>query len=296
MIHGPTRRALIGGMAGLAALPAPARALEPGSHRLEIAEPAGATAEAMAVFFHMPAAWRPDGRVVVVMHGVNRTAELYRDQWRDLAEAGRFLLLVPEFSRSKFPGTRWYNFGNVQDDLGQPVPRAAWSFYALDRAVQAAMRAAGATRPGFSIYGHSAGAQFLLRYLMLTGAKQAETLVIANAGAYILPRTDRPYPEGLGGVAVAADLRTEMFRRHVVLLLGEADTDPHHTTLPRQPWAMAQGTHRFARGWFFFDTMRLAAEAQGALFTWRVATVPGVGHSNGGMSQYAAQHLFASAP
>ena len=295
MTYRPGRRALIGGLAGLAALPAPARALEPGSHRLAFTEPAGATAEPMAVFCHMPAAWRADGRVVVVLHGLPRTAELFRDQWRDLAEAGRFLLLVPEFSRSKFPGTRWYNFGNVLDDLGQPVARAEWSFFALNRVVQAAMRAAGATRPGFSIYGHSAGAQFLLRYLMLTGAPLAETVVIANAGAYILPRSDRPYPEGLGGVAVAAEVRAEMFRRHVVLLLGEADTDPDHATLPRQPWAMAQGTHRFARGWYFFDTMRLSAEAQGALFTWRVATVPGVGHSNSGMARYAAEHLFRGA-
>lgn len=296
MTRAPGRRALLAGVAGLAALPAPARALEPGSQRLEFPEAIGATSEPMAVYCHMPAAWRPDGRVVVVLHGLPRTAELFRDQWRDLAEAGRFLLLVPEFSRSKFPGTRWFNFGNVLDDQGQPVPRAEWSFFALDRAVRAAMRTAGATRQGFSVYGHSAGAQFLLRYLMLTGAPLAETLVIANAGSYILPRSDRPYPEGLGGVAVAPEVRGQTFRRHVVLLLGEADTDPNHPTLPRQPWAMAQGTHRFARGWFFFDTMRLAAEAQGALFTWRVATVPGVGHSNSGMSQYAAEHLFRGAP
>jgi hypothetical protein len=59
---------------------------------------------------------------------------------------------------------------------------------------------------------------------------------------------------------------------------------------------MAQGTHRFARGWFFFDTMRLAAEAQGALFTWRVATVPGVGHSSAEMARYAAEQLFSPAP
>ena len=38
------------------------------------------------------------------------------------------------------------------------------------------------------------------------------------------------------------------------------------------------------RGWFFFDAMRRVAAAQGAVFNWRVATVPGVGHSNAGGS------------
>ena len=294
MKHGPTRRGVLAGAAGSIALPHAARAMEPGSGRLAFDEASGVTAEQMAVFYHKPTAWRPDGRVVVVMHGLPRTAELYRDQWRDLAEAGRFLLLVPEFSGTKFPGMRWYNYGNAVDKQGQPVRRADWSFLALDRVVRAAMRRAGATREGFSIYGHSAGAQFLHRYLLLTGAPLAETLVIANSGAYTLPRSDRQFPEGLGGIAVGPEVRATVFRRHLVVLLGEADTDPNHTTLPRQPWAMAQGTHRFARGWFFFDTMRLAAEAQGALFTWRVATVPGVGHSNSGMARYAAEQLFAT--
>lgn len=294
MKHGPTRRGVLAGAAGLIALPHPACAMAPGSGRIEVAEAGGATPDPMPVWYHRPAAWAPDGRVVVVMHGVQRDGDRYRDEWRDLAEANGFLLLVPEFTAAKFPGTRWYNFGNLVDGEGRPVPPAAWTFPAFDRAVLAAMRAAGATRPGFALYGHSAGAQFVHRYLLLTGAPLAETLVIANSGAYTLPRSDRQFPEGLGGIAVGPEVRATVFRRHVVVLLGEADTDPNHATLPRQPWAMAQGTHRFARGWFFFDTMRLAAEAQGALFTWRVATVPGVGHSNSGMARYAAEQLFAT--
>ena len=34
------------------------------------------------------------------------------------------------------------------------------------------------------------------------------------------------------------------------------------------------------------------AAAQGAVFNWRVATVPGVGHSNAGMAAHAASNLF----
>ncbi len=296
MNRGPTRRLLLGGVAGLAAAPAPARALAPGSGRMEVPEEVGATADPVPVWYHRPAAWAPEGRVVVVMHGQPRNARDFRDEWRDLAEAGRFLLLAPEFSEAKFPGAQHYAFANAVDAQGRTLPRAGWSFFVLNRVVQAAMREAGATRRTFSLYGHSSGAAFVHRYLLLTGAPLAETLVIANGGAYTLPRADRPFPEGLGGLDVGPEVRGAVFRRHVVVLLGEADTDPNHPTLAREPWAMAQGSHRFARGWFFFDTMRLAAEAQGALFTWRVATVPGVGHSSAGMARYAAEQLFSPAP
>lgn len=271
-------------------LPAAAH-LPPGSGRIEVAEPEGATREAMPVWFHRPASWDEDGRIVVVMHGLNRDAGRYRDEWAALAEAGGFLVLVPEFSASKFPGTRWYNFGNLVDDEGRATAPQTWSFHAFDRVVAAAMAAAHATRPGFILYGHSAGAQFVHRYLLLTGAKRAENIIIANAGSYTLA-LDRPFPEGLGGTAANPATLREVFARPVVLQLGEADADPQHSSLPRQPWAVAQGSHRFARGWFFFDAMRRTAEAQGAAFNWRVATVPGVGHSNAGMAAHAASHLF----
>lgn len=285
------RRRLL--LAGSLALPAAARAAMPsGSGRMEVPEAAGATPEPMPVWFHRPAAWRPEGRVVVVMHGLRRDADRYRDEWRGLAERQGFLLLVPEFSAAKFPGTRWYNFGNLLDEQGRATPAAAWSYPALDRVVLTAMRAAGARREGFALYGHSAGAQFVHRTLMLTGAPRAEAVVIANSGSYTLPRMDRPFPEGLGGTAADPAVLRGAFARPVVLQLGEADSDPNHSSLPRQPWAIAQGSHRFARGWHFFDAARRAAAEQGAAFHWRVVTVPGVGHSNGEMAQAAATLLL----
>lgn len=285
------RRAVVAGALAVAVTAPAAAHLPPGSGRIELAEAAGATREAMPVWFHRPAAWDEDGRVVVVMHGLNRDAGRYRDEWAALAETGGFLVLVPEFSASKFPGTRCYNFGNLVDDEGRATASESWSFHAFDRVVAAAMDAAHATRPGFILYGHSAGAQFVHRYLLLTGATRAERVIIANAGSYSLA-TDRPFPEGLGRTTADPATLREVFARPVVLQLGEADTDPQHSSLPRQDWAVAQGSHRFARGWFFFDAMRRVAAAQGAVFNWRVATVPGVGHSNAGMAAHAASNLF----
>lgn len=276
------------------AAPSVARAegLDAGSGRVEIAERAGAADGPLPVWYHRPAGWGPDGRILVVMHGLRRDADRYRDDWRPIAERRGVLLLVPEFGQRKFPGTRWYNFGNLQDEAGRATPPVAWTFGALDRAVVEAMRLAGARREGFALFGHSAGAQFAHRFMLLTGAPRAEAVVVANAGSYTLPRFDRPFPEGLGGTAADPEVLRAVFGRPVVVMLGETDTDPEHPTLPRQPWAMAQGSHRFARGWHFFDAARRRAEAIGAPFAWRVASVPGVGHSNALMAGQAAAMLF----
>jgi hypothetical protein len=283
------RLATVGRRAVLAApiLLAPAARAAGGDFRTEHDEPLGAFRGPMAVFGHRPAGWRPGGPVVVVMHGVRRDPERYRDEWRELASRGRFLLLVPEFSAEKFPGTRWYNFVGAVDEAGRPAPPQGWTSHAFGRAVAAACAAQDAPAEGYVLYGHSAGAQFVHRHLLLTGAPGARRVIIANAGSYTLPVLDRPFPEGLAGTAADLAGLAAAFRRDAVLQLGEADTDPDHPSLPRQPWAVAQGPHRFARGGNFRRVAEAAAAELGVPLAWRVATVPGVGHSNAGMAEAA---------
>jgi len=78
----------------------------------------------------------------------------------------------------------------------------------------------------------------------------------------------------------------------VVVLLGDADTDPHHAALRHTPEADAQGLHRFARGRFFFARVQAAAAALAAPCNWTLATAPGIAHSNKGMAPFAARQLF----
>lgn len=286
------RRALLSAPLAAAALPAAGGAvLSPGSHRIEFPEGRGDPPGPMAVHLHRPAAWRPDGAVVVVMHGLRRDADAYRDAWVPHAEAHGFLLLCPQFAERHFPGALWYNFGHAIDVGGRPLPEAAWSFAAVDDAAAAAAAACGATRTGFALYGHSAGAQFVHRYLLLTGAPRASRLVIANAGSYAMPRFDTAYPFGLGGTMESEVGLSAALGRRVVVLLGEADTDPQHKALPRGPEAAAQGPHRLARGQAFFAAAAAAAERLHVRFAWRLQTVPGVGHSNSGMAAVAAPLL-----
>lgn len=277
------------------ACPASGRAaLAPGSGRFEVAEPTGATQDPLPVWYHRPASWRPGAKVVVVLHGMGRHAEGYRDAWAPHAEHFGFLVVVAEFSRAKYPGDGWYNDGAVLGRDGSIRPQGTWSFFALDRAVAAALREAGAPAESpVALYGHSAGAQFAHRYLLLTGAPHAEAVVIANAGSYTLPDLALPFVMGLAGTGVTAEALRGVFDRRVTILLGEEDTNPHHRALPHEGFAEAEGPNRLARGGFFFEVARRSAEGLGCPFRWRLATVPGVAHSNRGMAAAAAAILAA---
>lgn len=276
----------------VAASTAQAQDLAVGSGRYERTETVGATAERQAVYYHRPTAWTPAGRIVVVMHGVNRDADRYRDEWRPLADQHGFLLIVPEFSTAKFPGDAWYNFGGMVDAAGVPRPREGWSFGVLDRVFADVRAATGATRQTYSLYGHSAGAQFVHRYLLFAPSPTVDMAVAANAGWYTMPLFDEPFPYGLKN-SPATEVEVRAFlARPLVLQLGESDTNPHHSSLRRRPEADRQGLHRFARGLNYLAVGKREAARHGVPLAWKAVTVPGVGHSNGKMAEHAARELF----
>ena len=292
--HPARRRTLLTAAAlPVAAIPARAAVLPSGSHRIAFEEPSGAAPGPMEIFLHRPEGWRPAGPIVVVMHGIRRDADAYRDAWAPHAEAHGFLLVCPRYGAEAFPGDRWYNFGNAADAEGRPQPPSAWTFGALDRAVDAARAACGAEREGFALYGHSAGAQFVHRYLLLTGAPRVSRLIAANSGWYSMPRFDVDFPYGLGRTVCTEGSLAAALGRPVTILLGEEDTDPNHPSLRRDAGSDQQGTNRVERGRSFFGMAQAVAGRLRAGFGWRLQTVPGVAHSNAGMARVAAPILAA---
>ena len=246
----------------------------------------------MRVLTFMPDTFAPDSTVLIVMHGVKRDADRYRSAWRDIAAKTNTLLLVPEFSNEMWPKSWGYNVGNMQTKDGQVLPRDAWSFTALDRAFDKAVTLTGSTRRGYRLYGHSAGAQFVHRFIMFTGGPRVERAVAANAGWYTLPHKDDTFPYGLSGIVITNDTLRDAFSIPLTILLGEDDNDPHGKYLRRTPEALAQGAHRLVRGAFFFAAAQRAAEKINIPLAWQLKTVPGVGHSNAGMAPAAAAILL----
>lgn len=260
-----------------------------GSGVYERAEISGATNEPQRVFFHRPASWKPDRRVVFVMHGLGRNADGYRDAWAPLADRYGFLLICPEFSNSKYPRSAWHTYGGWRE-TDDPQRRA---FAVPDRVFAELPARFGVTATKYSLYGHSAGAQFTHRYLLLAPSTNVDQAIAANAGWYTMPVFDQPFPYGLAGTGLTPDDVRRFLTRPLVLQLGEADTDPDHESLRRNASADRQGLHRYARGLNYMAVAKREAEALGVRLAWRVVTVPGADHDNNKMAASAAAVLFS---
>jgi poly(3-hydroxybutyrate) depolymerase len=270
-----------------------ATTVEAAKIRITVESPGG-----IEQYIHLsrPVNLAPDRPVVFVMHGMKRNADEYRDQWHDLADKHDFLLVVPEFSDRDYPESKAYNLGNVFDGQGGRRPQAEWSFSAIEPIFDEVRQRFGMTVEGYAIYGHSAGAQFVHRFLFHIPNARVTRAVAANAGWYTMPDFSIEYPHGLKDSAVTREMLEQAMQRPLTILLGEDDTDPEHPSLRRTPEALAQGLHRFARGQAFFAAGRAASRDLGVPFAWQLETVPGADHDNRLMAPAAVPYLLGTKP
>src|SRR5262245_18994755 len=79
--------------AGTVCAGAPPAKLSPGAGRFEITHE-GAK---LPVWYYLPEQARPDTPILIVMHGANRDADRYRDEWMPHAQRYGFIVAAPEF-------------------------------------------------------------------------------------------------------------------------------------------------------------------------------------------------------
>ena len=96
--------------------------------------------------------------------------------WRVFGRRHNALIVCPTFSAAEFPGEENYNLGGLRHH------ESAWTLHVIE-AIFARLGAAGVARPGYLLYGHSAGAQFVHRFVVFMGAAcHLLRAVAANAG------------------------------------------------------------------------------------------------------------------
>lgn len=224
--------------------------------------------------------------ILIVMHGAERDPERYLREWTGVAGQFGFIAIAPEFAKRQFETSRQYNMGHLSERGSDELrPRELWSFAAIEPLFDEVVARLGSSRETYTLYGHSAGSQYVHRFMLTQRETRATRFLAANAGWYTLPTFALEYPYGLNGTDLGSDDLQAALAQDLVILLGDRDTDEEHSSLNRSDGAMMQGKHRFARGQFFYDFGKQMAARQGWDFGWSLRVIPGVAHSNGGIAQ-----------
>ena len=159
--------------------------------------------------------------------------------------------------------------------------------------------AAAINTEGYVLWGHSAGAQFVHRLLavksndreMLSGTRHLLRAVAANSGSYTMPSFQENYPFGFGGLSsIGISTIAHFLHTPLLVLLGQADTDANHKTIPTDRAAQKQGINRLERGLSFYRAGLEYAQEPGTSFGWQLALVPGVGHDGILMLEHYLKH------
>jgi len=230
-------------------------------------------------------------QILMVMTGAQRDGGAYREDWLPLLENRNTLLLVLEFSKDEYPGVSSYNQGNIRDEDGSINPQEAWTFNMVEALFKAVVQDTNSDAVDYALFGHSAGGQFVHRFMEYTPDSHVRVAVAANSGWYTMPDQDIEFPYGLKNSPLSSKQLREAFARPLVVMLGADDVDPKDSLLQRDRNTDAQGDNRLTRGLNFYQAARDAA-GDSDEFNWSLVVVPGVAHDHRRMAAAAAKLLL----
>ncbi len=243
------------------------------------------------VFYAAPPAINAKTAIVVVMAGRQRNADEYLDSWVEWGAKNNYLVLSPQFDEENWPEPLGYNFGNIasgKEAKNTPNPRAKWSFTVVEQLFENAKQKFSVKADKYVLFGHSAGGQFVHRFMLFMPDNKVSLAIAANPGFYTLPDTEIDFPYGLKNMPVSVSQKDvkRWTGGRLILMRGTADTQ-RTENLRQTPEADAQGKNRFERAGFMFVQVKKADPSS----KWLLFDVPGVAHDQKGMALGAQRVL-----
>lgn len=237
--------------------------------------------------------------VLFSMHGAERNGSLQRGVWRNLAEEYGFIVLAPQFVHKNGYLENDYQFGGVSEDpkVFKMRPRETWTYQIIESIFDYFKESSGNTSKTYHMFGHSAGGQFVHRYLLATPEARVGTAVAANPGNYTyvveeglftesgVPADPEGWPFSIKGTPFVSDEYLKAyFKRNLIIQIGEKDDEPQvNSNTPENNAGRIQGITRKERAWKYFNISRDIALKKGFEFNWIIVEVPGAGHNSGQM-------------
>lgn len=229
--------------------------------------------------------------ILFVLPGTNRDADNYIRPWSSITKEHKCMVFAIEFPEEYYSDNE-YITGNVIDRSGKFVDKDKWTFSIIEALFGYIKSETGNKSTLYNLFGHSAGSQFVHRYVLFNPNAKIDKAVTANAGWYTMPLFNVEFPYGLKNTQLSRTDVAAACKVNLTVHLGEADNDPNDSSLRKTPEAMVQGAHRYARGQYFYNNSMSMAETSDFQFNWTMRKVPNVGHDQVAMAKDAAKIFF----
>jgi pimeloyl-ACP methyl ester carboxylesterase len=244
------------------------------------------------VYYHLPEIINNETKVLFVIHGNSRNADNYLNTWIKLAKDKNYAIFAPHFKRSQF-----ISFNTLQMSTSSGRIRNEANLYlnnSIDLLFDYIKSLFDLSQDSYDIYGHSAGAQFVHRYLLFSNSPKVNKAVAANAGWYtFLDGSNFPYGINNPPIDFSSQNVINFLNMDLHIHIGSADTDIS-SSVNQSEGANSQGLNRFQRANNFFNYTTKIVEENDLNYNWSFLVVDGVAHSNSRMSKAAAEVIFAN--
>ena len=242
--------------------------------------------------------------ILVIVHGslakdepATRAAEVFIERWIDVAEQRRLVLLAPAFDQENFGGHAGPG-GGYRGLFGRRV--GADEF--VNAVVDTTRKRFPSLPERFYLYGHSAGGQFVSRYVVRHPNRVAAA-VISAAGTFAFPDPDVAWTNGMGPlrrtmrwsddepwqeIDIQPDREAWLAAATlpITVIVGAEDTgkiDP----IPGNP-----GENHVERGRLWVREMNALARRHNKLGKVRFKKVPGVAHNSAALTPYCVEAFW----
>lgn len=241
------------------------------------------------IFFITPEKINKDTKVIFVIHGNSRNAEDYLSAWIPHVINKNVIVAAPQFRKIDF---RYFfllemaeSSGDVNRNKNEYINNSISLFFNFIKSKFSL------TTETYKMFGHSAGAQFTHRYMLLSMDNRISNTVIANAGWYTFI-TDDEFPYGINNSPInISNKQIEWFMsKKANLLIGSDDID--FKSVNSSKGANLQGLSRVDRAANYFDSLIMNAESRGYALRWNYRVLERVDHDFKKVTPYAAQILL----
>ena len=230
--------------------------------------------------------------ILFIFPGTDRNADDYLETWITLADQKGVMVFAFEFSVNYYPMSTNYQTGFILDENGNLNNEDVWTFSVIEPVFDFIKTNLVNNTNSYNMFGHSAGGQFVHRFVQFKPNSRVNYAISANAGWYTVPDTSVDFPYGLKNTGISNEDLQNSYLKNLEIHLGQNDNNPNDPALRKTPEANIQGLHRLSRGRYFVNQSDSISQSLNFPSSWVKKELENVGHEQQKMAVFAAQEMY----